>query len=243
MQEKFKFNYASPNASTAVDYSSLRAIKNHFDRFVLFFMYFCYSPAPREGILSEILIPSGGDVCPPLEQRPTKAENAATAKDAAPEDAAPAKVLEEGERSKPLHPDKGLQGSVQAGVAVHAGVSSSCQEAVVVGRLSFCGHPELHGNLCTSCGRRVIAPEEIATGVGEVSAVNGSHSGAIGISKRGIGGACGEGVHGGERDRVAPMTMAKVTMKGGGTLTVSSTGEIFEKYVKYSSTSSYAAQF
>lgn len=74
--------------------------------------------APREGILTELLVPTGGEVSPLSPARGTATSTSATAK-------SPGK-------------DK--------------------DAAVPVGRISFCGHPELHGTLCTSCGREVLPP-------------------------------------------------------------------------------------
>lgn len=76
---------------------------------------------------------------------------------------------------------------------------------VLVGRLSFCGHPELHGTLCTSCGRNVLPAQE--NGRGEEEA----------------GGGGGAGAGGGEREESGDTH--QVLMKGGKMMSVTAEGE------------------
>lgn len=86
---------------------------------------------------------------------------------------------------------------------------------MVIGRISFCGHPELHGTLCTSCGRNV---HTTATAAPHADRGKNGRLGGGGDESSGRG----EGQN--EEGGYAMSTMSKVTMKGGGTLTVSSTG-------------------
>lgn len=90
-------------------------------------------------------------------------------------------------------------------------VEEKLNSSVIIGRLSYCGHPELHGTLCTSCGRKIVT-------IPEITDKNGSQSGS---STSGSGARGGTDAESGYRERA----MSKVTMKGGGTLTLSSTGK------------------
>ena len=102
-----------------------------------------------------------------------------------------------------------------AAAAVNEGGTA---KGVVIGRLSFCSHPELHGTLCTSCGRSVVP-----AGAKEEAGGGGRGKGGEGGAGRGGG---GEPVWGSAEDpEEEEGPMSKVTMKGGGTLTVSSTGD------------------
>lgn len=74
---------------------------------------------------------------------------------------------------------------------------------VPVGRISFCGHPELHGTLCTSCGRNVLPP---------------AASGSNGRDENG-----GAGGAGGREENDAADTH-QVLMKGGKMMSVTAEG-------------------
>lgn len=105
------------------------------------------------------------------------------------------------------------------GVNITGDGSVSSPGSVTVGKLSYCSHPELHGTLCTSCGRQITALSD------PPGAVDGFPSGVNGVPGVGGGqGGSGDGMEGRTK------SMSKVTMKGGGTLTVSSTGETLRSF-------------
>lgn len=85
--------------------------------------------------------------------------------------------------------------------------------AAIVGRISFCGHPELHGTLCTSCGRSVVPPAANG-GRREDSAGGGANGGGGG----GGGSTDGDGEGGGGGTH-------QVLMKGGKMMSVTAEGE------------------
>lgn len=263
---------------------------------MIFYFFFCFSffsllcpafvftspihfPAPREGILTELLIPTGGEVGVPTPaaplsttqadpqsqgiEKPLQAAGEGSAQDPSVEDPseasskfspeAPSKdqspslssqlseestqapspdsndSLSSSSPSLSEEPDAHEQSTAAAveppPVTNHnaesetpvdkvikpvEAVKTAAATTVVVGRLSFCGHPELHGTLCTSCGRNVLPGE--AEGSDEKSGERGNRaSGGFSAGSR-------------ERNSEDGGAMSKVTMKGGGTLTLSSTG-------------------
>lgn len=106
------------------------------------------------------------------------------------------------------------------------GEEKSATAAVVVGRISFCGHPELHGTLCTSCGRNVVPPGAKANGgrrKGDAAAAGGG--GGNGAGGRGAGGreeGDAEGDHDHDHDHVGDTH--QVLMKGGKVMSVTAEG-------------------
>ncbi len=97
--------------------------------------------------------------------------------------------------------------------------------AVAVGRISFCGHPELHGTLCTSCGRNVLPTGAKANG-GKAKGGR-KKGGAAGIGGaaggRGAGGREeGDGDHDHDDDHVGDTH--QVLMKGGKMMSVTAEG-------------------
>ena len=213
-------------------------------------------PAPREGILTELVVATGGHVfpaqAPPSQDTSPANTDAKAAANSQPPSArggntaegpvaaaATATAAAVAGGTGALAPAEAGAGSAAGGAVMVTGTGTP--ESVVVGRLSFCSHPELHGTLCTSCGRNVVPPagkEEGATGGAGGGGRRGRTGGAGGGGRRGRGGS---GVDGGEgrgaggkpswdsaeglgEGEVA--MMSKVTMRGGGTLTVSSTGAL-----------------
>lgn len=219
--------------------------------------------APREGILTELLIPTGGEVgvsapaasssttqSDPQSQgatRPPQPAGDGSAQDAwvkSPSEApskdqsqSSSQLSEESTqelsqessdtpRSSPLPQEPDPQDATAAAATVNptpltnqntepktlvTKIIKPAVVVVIVGRLSFCGHPELHGTLCTSCGRNV-AP--LAAGASNSKSAERGHRASGGFN---AGSRERNSEHGG--------AMSKVTMKGGGTLTLSSTGE------------------
>ncbi|CAN0074992.1 unnamed protein product, partial [Ectocarpus sp. 8 AP-2014] len=84
-------------------------------------------------------------------------------------------------------------------------------EGVVVGRISFCAHQELHGTLCTSCGRVVLPQSENGRGRGQGGAGGG-------------GGGGGSGGGSGERQEEGGGDTHQVLMKGGKMMSVTAEG-------------------
>lgn len=82
-------------------------------------------------------------------------------------------------------------------------------EGVVVGRISFCAHQELHGTLCTSCGRVVVSQSENGRGKGDAA---------------GGGGGSGSGSGGAERPEEDGGDTHQVLMKGGKMMSVTAEG-------------------
>lgn len=193
--------------------------------------------APREGILTELLIPTGGEVGVTMARLSLSKQPETPPQDAT----RPSENCAErsGERSAKQPPQEGTTTASTTAelssletrphaetskreLAVDAAPSTTKpshqattpekrftvdDKAVVIGRLSFCGHPELHGTLCTSCGRNVV----VGTDTDEYAKDGGG---------RGGGEIDDDGSNAARRGGTA-----KVTMKGGGTLTLSSTGE------------------
>lgn len=262
------------SAKTHVVVDSLRF--KRLTRFRLFTMLMfrppalrCVHAAPREGILTELLIPTGGEVVTvstsssmaPSRQAensskmdttstgsqdtiPTQEDSATmTTQDTAtlssmesssdslsscsqevqPLLHTPSQVRSQDSDASAQRTDK--QSSLPSPLDYRTSRQGEPKPAkptspIVIGRLSFCGHPELHGTLCTSCGRSVLNAQSAE----EPGARSGGCGGAGG--RAAVGGRSGGFVDGlGERKHMEREGgMSKVTMKGGGTLTLSSTG-------------------
>ncbi|CAM9892722.1 unnamed protein product, partial [Ectocarpus sp. 12 AP-2014] len=150
--------------------------------------------APREGILTELLVPTGGQVsagegCP--DQDAPAADNASSK---TPTTAAAAAAA-----AAAIRTDTGAEPQASG-------------EGVVVGRISFCAHQELHGTLCTSCGRVVLPQSENGRGRGQGGAGCGG------------GGGDGSGGGSGERQEEGGGDTHQVLMKGGKMMSVTAEG-------------------
>ncbi|CAM9740263.1 unnamed protein product, partial [Ectocarpus sp. 13 AM-2016] len=155
--------------------------------------------APREGILTELLVPTGGQVSPgqsfPNQDAPA-ADNALSKIPAAA--AAAAAVAAAAAAATTIGTDAGAEPQASG-------------EGVVVGRISFCAHQELHGTLCTSCGRVVLPQSE-----------NGRGRRQGGAS--GSGGGGGSGGASGEQQEEGAGDTHQVLMKGGKMMSVTAEG-------------------
>lgn len=200
------------------------------------------SLAPREGILTEVLVPSGKEVLSrslssramspgSLQEVPKGRIPGATSQDTATtQDTTTSEDTEslsqdasvsssQSARESLLPHSQGPERRSMLGRDSSASDVAKAGSSVVIGRLSFCTHPELHGTLCTTCGRNVVGPS--------VKSHDGKHGAReSGRSWHGPGGASNGAGEGGMEQRLGEISsMSKVTMKGGGTLTLSSTGK------------------
>ncbi|CAN0068154.1 unnamed protein product [Ectocarpus sp. 6 AP-2014] len=137
--------------------------------------------APREGILTELLVPTGGQVSPGQGCPDQDAPAADSASSKTPAAAAVAAAIRTDDGAEP----------------------QASGEGVVVGRISFCAHQELHGTLCTSCGRVVLPQSENGRGRGQGDAAAGG---------------------GGERREEGGGDTHQVLMKGGKIMSVTAEG-------------------